>query len=176
MAGYAKHYHVRGRRETHGENVGAWPDSSNGLDLSRRARPGPGTGWQTPFLCQAMVVPAGAPFAVNGHNLTIVRFDEKSDRRELQTTSGGISSHIRLGLEKTDYLKSRSVQLAPVPSSSHLRRNCPRGNTSLHSSLWQLVDTTSGFIQAKGFARNRCDDRSAITPSDPSTVVIGFAA
>ncbi len=68
------------------------------------------------FCVKLMVVPAGVPFAVNGRNLTIVKLDEKSDHRELQTTSGGNFVTYKAGLEKTDHLKSRSAKLAPALS------------------------------------------------------------
>ena len=52
------------------------------------------------FCVKLMVVPAGTPYAPNGRNLTIVKFDEKSDRRELQVTSGGNFVTYKAGVGK----------------------------------------------------------------------------
>jgi len=43
---------------------------------------------------------AGTPYAPNGRDIVIVHFDEKKDRRELQTTNGGNMFTFKAGLSK----------------------------------------------------------------------------
>jgi len=64
-----------------------------------------------------MVVPAGVPFAVNGRNLTIVKFDEKSDHRELQTTSGGNFVTYKAGVGKN---QSPEIEVSEIGAGTFL--------------------------------------------------------
>jgi hypothetical protein len=52
------------------------------------------------FCVKLVIVPAGTPYAQNGRNLTVVKFDEKKDRRELQVSSGGNMLTYKSGVGK----------------------------------------------------------------------------
>jgi hypothetical protein len=43
-------------------------------------------------------MPPGMPYAPSGRDMVIVRFDQKKDHRELQTTSGGNMFTFKAGL------------------------------------------------------------------------------
>jgi hypothetical protein len=54
-----------------------------------------------PQFCYKFVpLPPGTPYAPSGRDVVIVRFDEKKDHRELQTTSGGNVFTFKSGMSK----------------------------------------------------------------------------
>jgi len=52
------------------------------------------------FCVKLYPFPSGLPYAPSGRDIVIARFDEKKDRRELQTTSGGNAFTFKAGLSK----------------------------------------------------------------------------
>jgi hypothetical protein len=55
----------------------------------------------TPLFCfKFIAMPPGTPYAPSGRDIVIVRFDQKKDHRELQTTSGGNMFTFKSGLSK----------------------------------------------------------------------------
>jgi hypothetical protein len=71
-----------------------------------------------PLFCAKFIpMPPGTPYAPSGRDIVIVRFDQKKDHRELQTTSGGNMFTFKAGLSKD---RLPDIDVTEVDSSTYL--------------------------------------------------------
>lgn len=71
-----------------------------------------------PLFCfKFIAVQPGTPYAPSGRDIVIVRFDQKKDHRELQTTSGGNMFTFKAGLSKD---RLPDIDLTALDASTYL--------------------------------------------------------
>lgn len=71
-----------------------------------------------PLFCfKFIAMPPGMPYAPSGRDIVIVRFDQKKDHRELQTTSGGNMFTFKAGLSKD---RLPDIDITEIDSSTYL--------------------------------------------------------
>jgi len=69
------------------------------------------------FCFKLIAMPPGMPYAPSGRDILIVRFDEKKDHRELQTTSGGNMFTFKSGLSND---RTPAIEITELDSSTYL--------------------------------------------------------
>src|SRR6266850_5672442 len=69
------------------------------------------------FCVKFYSLPPGSPYAPSGRDIMIVRFDEKKDHRELQTTSGGNLFTFKAGLSKE---RMPEIEVTSLDASTHI--------------------------------------------------------
>ena len=103
-----------------------------------------------PLFCFKFIeVPAGTPYAPSGRDIVIVRFDEKKDHRELQTTSGGNAFTFKAGLSKD---RMPDIDVTALDSSTYLvspKNDLAAGEYLLSSLSMGISGYDFGFHPAK---------------------------
>jgi hypothetical protein len=89
------------------------------------------------FCVKLFALPAGYPYAPNGRNLAIIKFDEKKDRRELQVSSGGNALTFKSGVGKD---RLPEIEVTEIAASTFLVS--PR--QELHSGEYLLTQSAMG--------------------------------
>jgi hypothetical protein len=69
------------------------------------------------FCVKFIAMQPGTPYAPSGRDIVIVRFDQKKDHRELQTTSGGNMFTFKAGLSKD---RLPDIDVVELDSSTYL--------------------------------------------------------
>jgi hypothetical protein len=69
------------------------------------------------FCVKFYSLPQGSPYAPSGRDIVIVRFDEKKDHRELQTTSGGNLFTFKAGLSKD---RMPDIEITSLDAGTHI--------------------------------------------------------
>ncbi len=69
------------------------------------------------FCVKFIALPPGSPYAPSPRDITIARFDEKKDHRELQITSGGNALTFKAGLGKD---RMPDLTLSPIDETTVL--------------------------------------------------------
>jgi len=71
-----------------------------------------------PMFCfKFLAMPPGMPYAPSGRDIVIVRFDQKKDHRELQTSSGGNMFTFKAGLSKD---RLPDIDVSDLEASTYL--------------------------------------------------------
>src|ERR1700691_4265402 len=69
------------------------------------------------FCVKFIAVQSGTPYAPSGRDIVVVRFDQKKDHREVQTTSGGNMFTFKAGLSKD---RLPDIDLTALDTSTYL--------------------------------------------------------
>lgn len=69
------------------------------------------------FCVKFIAMQPGTPYAPTGRDIVVVRFDEKKDHRELQTTNGGSVFTFKSGLSKD---RMPDIEVSPIDAETYL--------------------------------------------------------
>src|SRR5712692_2326144 len=101
------------------------------------------------FCVKFITIQPGTPYAPSGRDLVIIRFDQKKDHRELQTTSGGNVFTFKGGLSKD---RMPDIQVDGLDSSTYLvspKESLTAGEYLLSASSMGISGYDFGFLPPK---------------------------